>query len=190
MYKKILVPLDGSKLAETALPHAGAIARPLGAEVVLLAVAPPQPPRRLLEEQDRAWDANLPVGGATTPLPPDWFGRHSLPLRPQHTPEQQKEWEDYLSKLDERTGEQVRQYMMEAAASLAKDGVKLDPVVAFGKPVDQIVKYAEDFGVDLIVMSTHGQSGIGRWFAGSVAQGVLRESTCPVLLVKAGGVPS
>ena len=184
MYKRILVTLDGSKLSEMALPHAGAIAKGLGAEVVLLSVVAPLPSRELLEHQDAAWDANLPIGGATTPLPPDWFGRHTLPVRSRHTPEQKKEWETYIAGLQKNVESQVAQYMMDAAGDLTASGVKIQPVVLFGNPAEQIIEYAKANGVDLIVMSTHGQTGVGRWFAGSVAQKVLQGANVPVLLVR------
>jgi nucleotide-binding universal stress UspA family protein len=185
MYKKILSTLDGSKLSEMALPHAGAIAKGMGADLVVLTVAPPLPSREILEEEDAAWDANLPVAGATHPLPPDWFGRHSLPVHGQHTPEQEKEWQAYLGGLPQKAESMTKEYISSATAPLAADGVKVVPEVLFGDPATVIIDFAKDSGADLIVMSTHGESGIGRFFAGSVAQKVLQGATVPVLLVRA-----
>lgn len=54
-------------------------------------------------------------------------------------------------------------------------------------PADAIVDYAKVEGVDLIVMSTHGRSGVSRWVFGSVANKVLQESPCPVYLVRVKG---
>jgi nucleotide-binding universal stress UspA family protein len=185
MYKKILATLDGSKLSEMALPHAGAIAKGVGAELVVLSVVPPLPSRQLLEEQDAAWDANLPVGGATTSLPPDWFGRHTLPVHGAHTPKQESEWEGYLDGLQNKAESITKEYISGVTRELAADGVKVEPEVLFGDPAEVIIAFAKASGAELIVMSTHGQSGIGRLFAGSVAQKVLQGAKVPVLLVRA-----
>lgn len=57
-------------------------------------------------------------------------------------------------------------------------------VVRVGVPSASIVKAAEEFGVDLIVMATHGRTGISHFFLGSVAERVVRESSCPVLTIR------
>jgi len=74
---------------------------------------------------------------------------------------------------------------------------KLEPVAAevrvnvrFGRPADEILTFVGDVEADLIAMSTHGRSGIGRWVFGSVANQVLRGTACPVLLVRAGQAQS
>ncbi len=64
-------------------------------------------------------------------------------------------------------------------------GYKAVSAIRFGQPADEIIAYAAKSGCDLIVMSTHGRSGIGRWVYGSVADKVLRSSSIPVLLVRA-----
>jgi universal stress protein A len=53
-----------------------------------------------------------------------------------------------------------------------------------GDPVEEIVALAEEHHVDLIVIGTHGRTGLSRWIVGSVAENVLRRATCPVLTVK------
>jgi nucleotide-binding universal stress UspA family protein len=53
-----------------------------------------------------------------------------------------------------------------------------------GNPVVEIVKFAESHGVDLIVMASHGRTGLSRLLMGSVAEGVMRKAPCPVLIVK------
>lgn len=64
------------------------------------------------------------------------------------------------------------------------DGVSAEYCVEFGPPVDQIVKYAKENDVDLIVMGTHGRTGLRRMLMGSVAEGVVRKAECPVLAIK------
>jgi nucleotide-binding universal stress UspA family protein len=53
-----------------------------------------------------------------------------------------------------------------------------------GQPVDQILHVAKETGCDLIVMGTHGRTGLGRVLMGSVAEGVIRKAPCPVLTIK------
>lgn len=56
--------------------------------------------------------------------------------------------------------------------------------VIFGRPATAIVEYAEQEGIDLIVMGTHGRSGVAHLLLGSVAERVVRTSQCPVLTVR------
>lgn len=60
-------------------------------------------------------------------------------------------------------------------------------VLTGGRSADMINEYATKNGVDLIIMATHGRSGISRWVWGSVADRVLRSSSVPVLIVRAPG---
>lgn len=66
-----------------------------------------------------------------------------------------------------------------------------DVEVARGQPADAIVRFAQERNVDLIVMGTHGRTGLQHVFLGSVAEKVVRQATCPVLTVrhKRGAVP-
>ncbi|HRX79101.1 MAG: universal stress protein [Planctomycetaceae bacterium] len=63
-------------------------------------------------------------------------------------------------------------------------GLKVHRSVRFGHPVEEICHYANKKGVDLIVMGTHGRSGLVQILLGSVAERVLRISPCPVLVVR------
>jgi nucleotide-binding universal stress UspA family protein len=65
-----------------------------------------------------------------------------------------------------------------------RDKVDYEIVARSGKPVDVVMKTADDFDVDLIVMSTHGRTGIARLFLGSIAEAIVRESRWPVLTVR------
>lgn len=58
-----------------------------------------------------------------------------------------------------------------------------------GSPAQAILDIARDEGYDLIVMGTHGRTGVGRWVMGSVAEKVVRAAPCPVLTVKSPGSP-
>ncbi|HEV8310282.1 MAG TPA: universal stress protein [Methylomirabilota bacterium] len=89
-------------------------------------------------------------------------------------------------------GEILRLATRDAETRLAKVAVPLEDkglraqwAVREGPAVDVILRYARDAGASLIAMSTHGRSGLGRFFLGSVAERVLREASVPVLIWKA-----
>jgi nucleotide-binding universal stress UspA family protein len=146
MYRNILVPLDGSELAECSLQHAKAIAKGCNAAelTVFRAVEPlsAQSVAILIETGDDALE------------------------KVQY--ENEKDAQDYISKIESR---------------LKEEGFPSRGVVAEGRPSDEILEYSQKNNVDLIVMSTHGRSGISRFFFGSEAEKVSRHSPIPVLLV-------
>jgi nucleotide-binding universal stress UspA family protein len=79
--------------------------------------------------------------------------------------------------------ESAEVYLDAVKARLGLDKSNVTTVVASGEPSEQILEYVKDNGVDLVVMSTHGRSGVSKWFMGSVAERVVRGSTAPVFLV-------
>jgi len=147
MYKKILVPLDGSELAECALSHVEAITT--GCQVVDVV---------LLRVIDAVY------------LPGDYI----------MSPEERLRYETKRRASSEEYLEQVAERLKCSRAGLNTEVVE-------GKASECIVDYAENHGVDLIIMATHGRSGIGRFALGSVADRVMRHSGVPVLLVRATG---
>jgi nucleotide-binding universal stress UspA family protein len=62
--------------------------------------------------------------------------------------------------------------------------VAVESRVAEGDPTQEILRVAQEANCDLIVMGTHGWTGLGRFLMGSVAEGVVRKAPCPVLTVK------
>lgn len=141
MYKRIVVALDGSPLAEQALPHAAAHAERFGAELILLKVLEPLP--------EVTYSSPVAVRAA-----------------------------------EEMSAQLARDYLEGIAAELREQGIQVQVETQEGKPYVQIVGYAEEQGIDLLVMSTRGQSGFSRWLLGSVADRVVRGATVPVLLVR------
>jgi nucleotide-binding universal stress UspA family protein len=90
--------------------------------------------------------------------------------------------------------QEIESLRVETERSLAKVRERLSQTVskvrvevAFGRPAKAIVEYAERETVDLIVLSTHGRTGFGRWVFGGVADRVLRATTIPVLLIRPPG---
>jgi nucleotide-binding universal stress UspA family protein len=85
----------------------------------------------------------------------------------------------------ERQGAETRDYLAGMAARLEEEGLQVGAAVRFGDVAAEVLHHAEASEADLIVMATHGRSGLGRWVYGSVADHVLRHATMPVLLVRA-----
>jgi nucleotide-binding universal stress UspA family protein len=85
--------------------------------------------------------------------------------------------------LDNVTAD-ARRRVGELQATIARDGVQADTAVVTGLPAHTIVEHAAKGGFDLIVMGTHGRSGLSHVFMGSVAERVLRKAPCPVLTVR------
>jgi nucleotide-binding universal stress UspA family protein len=77
----------------------------------------------------------------------------------------------------------ARKYLAGITASLTEEGINAESVVASGKPAEQVVDFAKRNSIDLIVMATHGRSGVLRRPYGSVAEMVMRTSSVPILVV-------
>jgi len=75
-------------------------------------------------------------------------------------------------------------YLAPIAANLRGRGVRVETAVRRGEPVDEIIAGARAVGADLIAMTTHGRSGLGRLVFGSVAEAVLRHADVPVFLMR------
>lgn len=141
MIRTILVPLDGSPLAERALPAACRLARLAQARLMLVRVA-----RHFTSLSDPVAAQLEAVGEA----------------------------ESYLSALEK---------------DLASRGFNVESEVHYDTPASAIVLAARLYGADLIVMCTHGRSGLTRALLGSVAARVVHDVPVPVLLVRAGSEP-
>jgi len=166
MYKKILVPLDGSKLAECALPHVEELAKGCDTEeVILVSVTERVQGYRALEGPSQ------PVAGPGG----GWLGS-SQPLGQRLIPEA-------FGKKEK----QAQKYLDRIAKTMAAKGINVSTEVLLWKPAEAIVGYAKQYGCDLIVMASHGRSGPSRWAYGSVADKVLRASCIPVLMIRAPG---
>jgi nucleotide-binding universal stress UspA family protein len=135
MWKRILVPLDGSNLAELALAYAEELAIAFSSELVLLYV--------------------------------------SEAKESQYHPMQQL----YIDGVVKQLGEHV------------KKRAKIKAVVLTGEPAEEIINYAEKNKASVIIMASHGRSGITGWVMGGVASKVLEATSVPVLLIRVGKPP-
>lgn len=152
MYQHIMVPLDGSELAECVLPHLKTIARGCNVKKVTFV--------RVVE-------------------PLHLYGG----LESGFSPEERQ-------KLEAETMGIAKSYIDQVIRRLKHNEIKVQPEVLYGKVVDELVDYANKNEVDLIIISTHGRSGVSRWVWGSVATRILQSASVPVLMVRAPGCAS
>ena len=93
---------------------------------------------------------------------------------------------DFLGpEVRERAGRDARQALVDRIPPGDEfPSAACEVVVLFGTPTDEIIRVADERAVDLIVIATHGRTGLRRWVLGSVAERVIRHSHCPVLVVR------
>jgi nucleotide-binding universal stress UspA family protein len=146
--RRLLVALDGSEVAESALAPAAALARAAGASLLLVWIVP----TAATVAGDRGPAARLmPTAAAAL--------------------------------LDDEA-DQARAYLDRLAAKLRADGLDARPLVERGDPAPALAAVAAREGADLIVMTTHGRSGLAAVWAGSVASRLVAQSPLPVLLFR------
>ncbi|MEJ2641104.1 MAG: universal stress protein [Desulfosarcinaceae bacterium] len=93
--------------------------------------------------------------------------------------------EPTLAETLSSTSEHAEQYLTEMKSALNGKGIDVETHLGYGDAAYEIIDLSNRLDVDLIAMSTHGRSGIGRWLLGSIAEKVVRHSSRPVLLVRA-----
>jgi nucleotide-binding universal stress UspA family protein len=86
--------------------------------------------------------------------------------------------------LGERLEESAARDMPAFSKSEEFAGLEVEDLLAHGEPAAEIVRVAEERGAGLIVISSHGRTGLGRIIFGSTAESVVRHARCPVLVVK------
>lgn len=153
VFNKILVPLDGSRLAEAVLPYAVELATSFRGRILILQVVPPT-------------SQVVGLTGATD-------------LGPIVTTDF-----DAISATLEAELQKAESYLKTVGAKLEGQGVQVERKVRQGPAGPAIVQCAREEKVDIIALSTHGRSGLGRLVFGSIADHVLRRSGLPILLIK------
>ena len=141
MFKRILLPLDSSKLAECVLPHLVAIARINEPEVQLLHISEPF--------------------GVTARL------RMIDPV----------EWQIHKAESES--------YLSGIAARLQNAGLRVSTHLYDGRPAERIIEVAHSWNADLILMSSHGQSGLSPWNVSSVVQQVILRAHRSLMIIRA-----
>lgn len=159
MFQRILVPLDGSALAERALEYGADAASRYGARITLLrAYDGPQRTTQLLLRMP-------PVAGVPTAYP--WMVEQA-------------------AAAGQDVGAEIETYLAEHQQALAGRGLAVDTLAVDADAAEAILEEARREPDTLIVMSTHGRGGLGRLVFGSVAHAVLQRSPVPLLLIRAG----
>ena len=149
MYKKVLVPLDGSELAECTLSHVKNLFKDgsLGEVTLLNVVKFDFPWARMRSEQDI-----------------------------KHID---------LDAIREPFFVKSKRYLADLESQLVSEGMKVKTESLEGnRPADTITEYAQEKGMDMIIIGTHGYTGLKKLMLGSVAFSVLHQSHVPVLLIR------
>ena len=89
-----------------------------------------------------------------------------------------------IGRKTRRVNRLLEDYINRITDGLRSDNIKAEPVIRYGIAADKILDFTLEKEIDLIIMATHGRSGITRWWMGSVAEKVISEATAPVLLVR------
>jgi nucleotide-binding universal stress UspA family protein len=94
---------------------------------------------------------------------------------------------EQIQRLEDDSKKNAEEYLGRQVNLLKAKGIPAEAAVTFGIASSALTNYAEKNGVDLIVIATHGRSGLNEWFWGSVAERVLKTSKIPVLMVRPNG---
>jgi len=152
--KTILAPLEGSELDESVLPHVETLAKQRGRELVDVVLL------RVCEP----------------PATPSYYAPE-LSGVPLH-------WGEHVQQETARCKQVAKEYLAGKEKRLKESNISVRSEVLVGKAADQIVDYVNKNPFNVIVMATHGRSGLSRWVYGSVAENILQEVSSPVLLVR------
>jgi nucleotide-binding universal stress UspA family protein len=155
MYERILVPLDGSELAEQALPYAREMATKFKSHLTLLrAISTSDEALREVAAEPTAVTApELTVGVARS--------------------------------MHESQADAARTYLRGIAETFDGSGIEVETELAEGDPEYVIETQAKELNASLIVMASHGRSGLSRLLHGSIADEIVRSSTVPIMLIRA-----
>ena len=125
--RKILIPLDGSKTAETVLPYIKYLASQFDSKIEVLGVG--------------------------------------------------------IGNKNRRVNRLLNEYIDNTVSNLNAEKIETEAVVIYGSAADKILNYSKQNDIDLIIMATHGRSGVKRWWMGSVAEKIISQSITPILLI-------
>jgi len=147
MYNKIMVPLDGSRLAECVLPHVEAFIEEYNVGNIVFV--------RIVE-------------------PAVIFHSGEYPISPE-----------VLRESESASKSAAKDYLDQIVNRFKREGTELQSEVLLGRVAESLVDFAEKNDSDLILIASHGRSGVRRWVRGSIADKILHSSTVPVLIVRA-----
>jgi nucleotide-binding universal stress UspA family protein len=140
VFNRILLPLDGSKLAERAIPHAALFAHCFSSKIILLHILDPE--------------QHVDTFQSIEPLT----------------------WQLMKAEAD--------LYLQAVAARLRAQHLEVETVIREGKTAENIIDFSYTENIDLVIISTHGMSGLSRWNMSSVVYKIFEKIYLPVLLVR------
>ncbi len=162
MYKKILVPLDGSERAECVLPHVDGFVT------------------------DRRVDTIVFV----RVVKPASFLSIAKNVDPEVEPKEFEKMRKDIELIEGKRKYFAAKYLTEVASRVKQSEINYKTNVLVGAIAESIVDYANNHDIDLILIASHGRSGINRWIHGSIADRILRSSSAPVLMIRPDGISS
>lgn len=169
MFKKLLVPLDGSILSEEVLPLVKGLLEMGVEEATVFRVG--EAPRATVRRRR----------GVRTPFPiTSTIGPFAHGVIPATSP-------TYVETKDqavEREEHELLEYLEAVGRPLVEAGRRVQAAVHFGEPATEIIDFAKKGQFDLIVMATHGRSGLRETLHGSVTAAVVRSGVAPVLVLR------
>lgn len=157
MYKKIMVPLDGSELAECILPHVNEFAADSKAESIYLVTV-------------------------VEPVPVHYEEAVSYTDQAALTEVREK-----AEQIEKENRVAAEKYLDGVKNRFKQNTAKIKGEVLLGQIADKLVDFVDKYDIDLIIIATHGRSGISRWVRGSVADKILHSACAPILMVRSVG---
>ena len=164
MFNRILVPLDGSTIAERTIPHAAQFARIFGSDIILLQV-----------------------------LDPVSYHENPNPVDPLNWQIRKAEAEIYMKGLATRILKYLEDSSINGKESQDKragiNNGRVQYVILEGKTAENIINFAHTENIDLVVLSTHGSGGLSRWNISSVTQKIIEQIYLPILIIRSYKTP-
>lgn len=157
MFKRILVPLDGSRFSSTALKYAVDVAEHYKAQIILMQAVVPATPTAV---------PATPVG-TLSPVTAE-LAVQSARLE------------------DRENASKAKRYLQRKAREVSRRGIECSYRITRGDPARSIIRLCRQEKVNLVTLSSHSKGGLKRAILGSVTDQLVRESKVPVLLIRPG----
>ena len=174
MYNKVVVPLDGSKLAEVVLPHLKDIIAAFKIKEVMLVSVTEKVKGRVSTQAQEKFVFEHPVIDAPPQVVASQYVVYWTRIGVPH-------------EIPMTIGKMARTaaaYLCKIAEGLGQTGCDTTVSVLVGDPAEEVVRFVEDKGADLILMASRGKTGFSRWDMGNIAEKVIKATRATVMLVK------
>jgi nucleotide-binding universal stress UspA family protein len=159
LFNNILIPLDGSELSKLSLPVGEEVAAKLKIPIVLF---------------------EMTLLGYPSANSSYMYGSNYVKINDRD----EQVIDDNYAKANEAEGSRVQAELIAIEKELRDKGLSVDHRITSGiDAAKEIVQISKEHGIDLIIMSTRGRSGVNRWLLGSVTEKVLRYGEVPLLLI-------